>query len=245
MLNIVLCDDNSKALYRLEKLLETIFIKHNISASMLLSATHTSEVLDFIKTDCSANVFILDIDLKDDITGLDLASRIRNINKNAYIIFSTAHFEYVLAAYKFKTFDYLPKPISLEKLEQTILRLIDDMQTDYKNYLKLGKNLVIDKNNINYIKKDGMQLIFSTKDRTYKAYSSFNKIENMLPNNFVRCHKSFIVNINNISNVEMTKNIINFVENNSCVIGPKYKKKFMEVFNNGNFTECLDSVDDD
>ena len=242
MLNIVLCDDNLKALDRLEKLLDTIIMKHNISANILLKSGDSAEVLDFIKTNL-ANIFILDIDLKGKLTGLDLASQIRSINKNAYIIFSTAHFEYVLTAYKFKTFDYLPKPITLERLEQTILRLVDDMQTDYKSYLKLGKNLVINKDDINYIKKDGMQLIFSTKDKVYKTYSSFSKIEEVLPDNFVRCHKSFIVNVNNISNIEMNKNIISFADKGCCSIGPKYKRNFMEVFNNGNFSKHLDIFD--
>lgn len=234
MLNIVLCDDNVKILTRLEKHLDSIFLKHDIVGSIVLKATSTKEVLDFIRYN-SANLFILDIDLKCNLTGLDLASKIREINKNAYIIFSTGHFEYVLSAYKYKTFDYLPKPVSFEKLEQTILRLIDDMKTDVKSYLQLNKNLVIDKNNINYIKRDGMQLLFSTKDKKFKAYSSFNKIEEQLPTNFVRCHKSFIVNTKNISNVEINKNIIRFGENEFCSIGPKYKEKFMEVFNYGIF----------
>jgi len=241
MLNIVLCDDNLKALYRLEKLLDSVFIRNNISAKILLKATSTHEVLNFIKSSY-ANVFILDIDLKDEKSGLDLASEIRRLNKNAYIIFSTAHFEYVLTAYKYKTFDYLPKPIAIEKLEQTILRLVDDMSSDSKNYLKLGKNLIINKNDINFIKKDGMQLIFSSKAKTYKTYSSFSKIEEMLPSNFVRCHKSFIVNINNISHIELNKNIITFAENEPCYIGPKYKRNFMEVFNNGNNSNNLDSI---
>jgi len=85
-----------------------------------------------------------------------------------------------------------------------------------------------------------MQLIFSTKDKNYTTYSSFNKIENILPENFVRCHKSFIVNVNNISNIEISKNIISFNNEESCFIGPKYKRNFMEVFKNGNFTNNLE-----
>ena len=138
MLKIVLCDDNRRTLDRLENLLDSIFIKHNISGSIVLKATSATEVLDFISQE-SANLFILDIDLKNDVGGLELASKIRDKNKNSYIIFSTGHFEYVLTAYKFKTFDYLPKPVVSEKLEETILRLIDDMQTDNKQYLQLNK----------------------------------------------------------------------------------------------------------
>lgn len=234
MLNIVLCDDNIKILNRLEKQLESIFIKHNVSALISLKATSTEEVLEFINTN-SANVFILDIDLKSESSGLDLASKIREYNKNAYIIFSTGHFEYVLAAYKFKTFDYLPKPVTLEKLEQTVLRLLDDMKTDTKNYIKIGKKFIINKDSINYIRRDGMQLVFATKEKKYTAYSSFNKIEELLPDNFVRCHKSFIVNVKNITNIEFDKNTITLGTAEYCLIGAKYKEKFMEVFNDGNF----------
>ena len=61
------------------------------------------------------------------MTGLQLAEKIREFNKDSYIIFTTGHLEYSLMAYKLKTFDYIPKPITLERLEETVLRLVDDV----------------------------------------------------------------------------------------------------------------------
>ena len=43
-----------------------------------------------------------------------------------------------------------------------------------------------------------MKLVFHTPTRNYEAYSSFSKLQKQLPKNFIRCHKSFIANINNI-----------------------------------------------
>ena len=58
-------------------------------------------------------------------------------NKKAYLIFSTGHLEYSLVAYSVKTFDYLPKPITLERLEITLNRLLDDLNTNsYKKFIK-------------------------------------------------------------------------------------------------------------
>lgn len=77
-----------------------------------------------------------------------------------------------------------------------------------------------------------MKLNFHTSSRDYESYSSFNKIQDKLPENFVRCHKSYIVNLNNIKNVDPVTLTIAFNNNTSCSIGPKYKKEFMEVIKN-------------
>ena len=80
-----------------------------------------------------------------------------------------------------------------------------------------------------------MKIIFHTSSRDYEIYSSFAKLQNKLPNNFVRCHKSFIANINNIEKLEPVSNIIHFKNNTTCDIGPKYKKELMKGVNsNGN-----------
>lgn len=88
-----------------------------------------------------------------------------------------------------------------------------------------------------------MKVIYHTNNHDYETYSTFNKISENLPLNFVRCHKSYIVNIDNIQNVESNSNTILFSNNISCSIGPKYKNNLMEVLNNyGNFTNNLDCV---
>lgn len=60
-------------------------------------------------------------------------------------------------------------------------------------------------------------------------YSSFSKIQDCLPENFVRCHKSFIVNIKNIIGINAVTNTILFPNNSSCFIGAKYKNEILEV----------------
>ena len=116
MLNFVICDDNQNMLNKLNKMLETIFISNNIDANILFHSVNPKEVLDFANSN-TVDVFVLDIQLKSTMTGLELAEKIRISNKDAYIIFTTGHLEYSLLAYKLKTFDYIPKPITLERLE--------------------------------------------------------------------------------------------------------------------------------
>lgn len=236
MLNFVICDDNVNILDKIEKMLENIFAKHSFDALVSFKSDDFDDILNYVdehKTD----VLILDINLKFGKTGLEIAETVRKKNKDAYIIFMTAHLEYAMMAYKFKTFDYLAKPVTSDRLEETIIRLFEDINGLPKKYIKIdNKKTIIDESEVLYIKRDGMKLIFHTKSRDYETYSSFNKIQDSLPSNFIRAHKSFIVNINNIVNLDPVANMIYFNNGSVCDIGPKYKKELMEeVKNRGNF----------
>lgn len=241
MLRFVLCDDNSQVLSRLTKTLEAIFIKNNIDAQISFSATTSNEILHYVENN-KVDVLILDINLKSNISGCDIANIVRKKNKNVYIIFLTGHLEYALMAYKYKTFDYLSKPVTDERLEDTVLRLVEDTKEARTKFIKLNNNTIIKQDDINYIKKDGMKLVFCTSTRDYEIYSSFSKIQNCLPDNFVRCHKSYIINVNNITHFTITDNIVLFEHNSYCSIGAKYKNQFLEVFNYGDFSNNLERI---
>lgn len=236
MLNFAICDDNLNILDRLEKMLESIFTKNNFDASVSFKSDNSDDVLNFISEN-KVDAIMLDINLKSNKTGLQLAEAIRKINKNIYIIFTTGHLEYAMIAYKFKTFDYLAKPITSDRLEETIKRLFEDVKGLPKKYLKIdNKNTIIDESEIQYIKRDGMKLVFHTPTRDYDTYSSFNKFQDKLPETYKRCHKSCIANITQIKDVEPVSGIITFKDNSTCDIGPKYNSDLMEVLKDyGNF----------
>lgn len=241
MLNFVLCDDNVSFINGLETMLSKLFVKHNLDAKISFKTDSTSKLLNYIRNN-TVDVLFLDITLKDKNVGLSVAEEIRKINKNLHLIFTTAHFEFVMEAYKVHTFDYLVKPISQDKLEETLLRLIDYLDNSNNNFIKINGTTFINQKDIQYIKKEGMKLIYHTNTCEYESYNSFSKIMNTLPQNFVRCHKSFIANISNIRHIETNTNTIIFNNDSKCYIGPKYKNYFMGVINLGNSSENLDSI---
>lgn len=242
MLNFVLCDDNLNIVKKLKEMLEILFVKDDINAKVAFATANPKEILEYEKQNI-IDVLILDVNLNSDISGIDLAKLIRKKNKKVYIIFLTGHLEYSLVAYTVKTFDYLPKPITMERLEVTLKRLLDDLSSSSDSkYICLNNKTMINEKEINYIKKDGMKLVFCTSSGNYETYNSFNKIENCLPENFVRCHKSYIANTENILNINTENNKIIFGNDFSCEIGPKYKNNLMEVFNHEFISNNLDSI---
>lgn len=128
MLKFAICDDNTRILTKFSEMLENIFTKNNFDASVLFTTDNTKDMLNYISNN-KIDVIILDINMNSGKSGLDLAEAIRKINKDAYIIFSTGHLEYAMVAYKYKTFDYLAKPITYDRLEETIIRLFDDINS--------------------------------------------------------------------------------------------------------------------
>ena len=211
-------------------MLESIFLKNNLCAEIVLSSNSSKKLIEYTNSN-TLDVLILDIDFKSECSGLELAKKIRAKNKDMYLIFSTGHLEYALIAYKLKTFDYLPKPVAPERLEETVNRIFDDIKLEKEsNFINIGNSkILVKQSEIDYIKKDGMKIIYHTPCRKYEAYSSYSKIEESLPDNFVRCHKSFIANINNIIKFEPQHNKILFTNNQKCDVGPKYKNNFMEA----------------
>jgi DNA-binding LytR/AlgR family response regulator len=234
MIKFALCDDNSQILSKLVEMLNTIFIRNDYNAQVVFSTTHTDKLVDFVNHN-TIDVLFMDIDLNSAETGIQIAKQIRKTNKSLYLIFVTAHFEYIVSAYECKTFDFIQKPFSYKRLEQTVKRIFEDINCNSPKFIKINSsNDFVNENLVNFIQKDGMKAIYSTKSGSFEAYCSFNKIEGNLPQNFIRCHKSFIVNVNNISHIDAKHNSIFFKGSLSpeCFIGPKYKTKFMEVINN-------------
>lgn len=233
MLNFIICDDNLNAINKLCHMFESVFVQNDLQAKIAFKTTDVNDLLSYISEN-SVDVLVLDINLHSDLSGIEIANKIRKMNKDCYIIFVTAHSEFVFLAYQCKTFDYLCKPITKERLEETVLRLFDDIHgsTSNKRYIRLdNKNTIIAENEVQFIKRDGMKVIFHTNSRDYEVYSSFSKLQDYLPSNFVRCHKSFIANVNNITKLEPMSNLIYFDNNSTCDIGPKYKSEVMKGVN--------------
>ena len=86
MLNFVVCDDNLSVLDRLCKMLEAIFINNNIDAKIGLQSSIPHDVINYLEHN-KVDVLILDINLKSEITGCDIANLLRKKNKRLLTIY--------------------------------------------------------------------------------------------------------------------------------------------------------------
>ena len=225
-MKIGICDDEKDVAFQLKAYVEKYQTEKKCACEIEVFSSGEELLL------CAQEYAVVFLDIEFSgckENGLDIAHKIRNLNKNCYLIFVTSHFEYIANAYKLKTFDYIFKSsIDIENISSTLKRLFDDVYDSDTKFLKIdNKNTFIDLNDILFIEKAGVKIIYHTYQADYVSYNSFNKL--ILPQNFIRCHKSFIVNIDNISNISYSDNIIYLKNGSSCYIGPKYKNSLLEV----------------
>lgn len=233
MLRFAICDDDINARTKYTNFLNTIFENNDIDAKVVFDSDNPNSFYKYISSN-PTDVIFLDIDLKTTISGLELAKKIREINKSVYIVFITGHLEYVLMSFKVTTFDYLVKPISLKKLEECILRLNAHISSPSTNHIKFKSGTathLLNKNQILYVEKNKSKSCIYTENGMIEISSTLEDIAKILPKDFKRSHKSYIVNTNKISSINSIKNEIHLEDSFKCYLGKKYKKDFLEGLN--------------
>jgi len=145
----------------------------------------------------------LDIEMPK-LSGLALA---RLMKEKTKIIFSTAYGNYAVEAFEIGAIDYLKKPYSYERFLKAVVKAKDLMAANAAQvkvgyiFVQLKENKKVIKVKINtgdIIRIEGMGnylRIFTISDRNYVFYGKLSALLTDLPNEFVRIHKSHIVNM--------------------------------------------------
>ncbi len=187
------------------------------------------------------DILFLDIEMSE-ISGLDFIKRTDPKNK-PLIIFITAYPQYAVEGFELSAFDYIIKPVNFLRFYKSVSKAIDALDTKSKALL-WEKNKTTDKDYI-IIKSDRKLIKIHHKDIyfiegaleyvTFHTISekitglySLKKLEEELPSNkFMRIHKSYIVAINKITEIEGNK--IKVGQHN-IFVSKALKPKLLELF---------------
>lgn len=110
-------DDEVPAINKLEKLLE-----NSDMAQVVGEFTKPFEALEFLKCN-KVDVVFLDIEMPD-MSGIEFASRIIEVQEGTSIVFVTAYNQYAVEAFQLNALDYLMKPVLATRLKETLCKLI-------------------------------------------------------------------------------------------------------------------------
>lgn len=195
------------------------------------------------------DLIFLDIMLEDG-TGFELLELIKN--KNIPVIFTTAYSEHALKAFKYSAVDYLLKPIKIDELvnavekvkikhnknnlEEQLKTLIQELKESDKqiknndDFIAISmhnKIELIKKTNIVFLEADGKYCNFILLDNK-KTISSKNlgEYEKLLfnDNSFFRVHNAYIVNLNQIKQVDKIDGYFCIMENEIKIPVSRRKK---------------------
>ena len=170
------------------------------------------------------DILFLDIDFKNNgKNGIEFAKDLRKINKKFYLVFLSAHQRYLYVSLTTKVFDYLIKPINRDTLRELVARFKDEFETNKSIFLHLNKWEYVRTNDILYIEKDGKKSIIFTESQKYTTSKNLNSLLSELPKNFLRCHKSYILNSNKVLSIDKKEGQAFFGKDFSCPISSKFE----------------------
>ncbi|CAM1347345.1 LytR/AlgR family response regulator transcription factor [Tenacibaculum crassostreae] len=227
MLSCILIDDEPLALNLLEDYVNaTPFLKLIATCNSAIAAIEIleKEVVDLIFTDIQM----------PNLSGMEFSKLIKN-NK-AKIIFTTAFEEFAVESYKVNTIDYLVKPISYpefltaaNKAKQQILQGVNQVGIDDYIFVKSDYKLIkIDLKDLIYVEglKDYLKFYTVTSEKPILTLKSMKSLEDELPKSqFMRVHRSFIVNLKKITTIERNRIVFG---DKYIPVSEKYKEDFLK-----------------
>ncbi|TPN87369.1 LytR/AlgR family response regulator transcription factor [Aquimarina algicola] len=177
----------------------------------------------------AADVLFLDVQLPE-LNGLSFLKTIQN---PPIVIVTSAFPNYAIDAFEEAVTDYLVKPFSYERFYKSIGRvreLLEKKQKTTKNQIFLYADKTIYKTDIEDIvvlKSEVDYVNVITKSRTVLVLDSLHNWSERLKHfNFVRVHRSYIINVDQIEKIKGNQVFIN---NQTIPIGRTYKEHFLKT----------------
>ena len=210
-----------------------------------LSSSSPEPVIQYLSEhEGTAGFYLLDVDLNNEINGVQLAEKIRIYDPRGFVVFVTAHEEALPLTFKYKVeaLDFIPKSDF-----QVGLRICECIKDAYKKYTsktnELNNNFIFKvSHNVMSIQKEDIfffeasletphKIKLHTKNGIYCFYANMKDIEKNVGEIFFRCHKSFLINLRKIKSVDKSSNIVYLVNESTCLVSVRQMSKLINLMN--------------
>lgn len=169
------------------------------------------EAVKLIKSE-DIDLILLDIQMPD-LSGMDLIKTIENL---PLVIFTTGHAEYAVEAFEHRVTDFLTKPIEFPRLLKAIDHAREQLDGDKEGeemreiFIKVdGRYVRLDLGKVLYIESLGDYVTFRTEKEKFVVHSTLKNIDEKIKNdNFLKVHRSYIVNLSKVVDIEETNMVI-------------------------------------
>jgi len=239
MIKAIIIEDEKQVKEALIKMLQFLFPDLEIlcTASGIQSAKTCIE-------NHQADLIFLDIQLKNG-TAFDLLPEIDFASYQ--IIFTTAYNQYAVKAFKYSAVDYLLKPIDPLELKTAVNRALQNINKEqrYQEALSVlqhnlghpqqpkivlktaSQRYIIHTADIIRLEADGAYTLFVTPDDKILASRNLKYYQNLLGNDFFRCHQSHLVNRRFIKILD-NKDMLHLANGEQIPVSKRLKQKLLE-----------------
>lgn len=214
-MKIAICDDDKVQLELLNNYVD--FWRKNREENCEIFSYPSAEAFLFSYEDMSFDLILLDIQMND-MSGIDMAKKIREKKDHVAIIFITGISDYVFEGYDVNAVNYLLKPVKEEKLYDCLDQVAEEIIKEKPHIIVEGKKIEkIYLHNIIYLESRGHQCLINCIDKVIESKKGIQNYEDLLDKCiFYRCHRSYIINISKISSI--SKNEVDMINDEKIPI---------------------------
>ncbi len=199
-MRIAICDDEKAQRLLLKKYLEEWAAQNKAILETELFVSGENFLFSW-EDDRDYDLLVFDIEMGQ-MSGMELAAAIREKDDGIPILFVTGYDKYMLQGFEVAALNYLLKPVNKDKLFEVLDKLKIKRKQEDKLFFQTEKGPVsLLTSRIWYIEARAHQCILYTEDEEYTLRSSISEVAGMLNGRreFVRCHRSYLVNLHHVS----------------------------------------------
>lgn len=205
MIQIAICDDSDADRRTLKRMLECYFARNSQPFDIEEYDNGTVLADDYADGIMSYQLIFLDIFLQDS-HGISIAKIIREFDTDVKIIFFTTSIDFAIESYEVSAFYYLVKPVNEMNLCDVIDRFFLCFHQNPSQSLLVKSGHQTERllySEILYIEsKNSFVIIHAKNGKQFRLYLKLSELQKILPHvPFLRCHQSYIVNLNYIRSV--------------------------------------------
>lgn len=203
-MNILIIEDEQTIANRLLRMTKAFF---GTSMNQFNHCDALSEGLDFINQN-EIDLLLLDLNLNGE-NGFDILKKV--LNQPFHTIIVSAYKDKAIQAFEYGVLDFVPKPftekrlnLALERVDQDSFETASSPATKFLSIIKRGNQHLIALSQVAYIKGARIYTEIHLKNGTKAIHNkSLDRLIQLLPDNFERIHKSYIVNMLEVEMVQV------------------------------------------
>lgn len=205
MVRIAVCDDETAMTDRNKAVLETTLKELGIAGEITIYNNSSNLLYDITEDNFHYDLLLSDIEMPD-ISGMELAEKIKPFLPDIRIIFITSHIEYAIDAYELSIFRYVPKPDIEKRLHSAIKDAVSliNLEADKSYTIQVkGRFEKIPLKDILYIERDGKNAAINTADGVSKVRKSLQAVfDELNSEEFIFIDRGYIVNLIHIMQIK-------------------------------------------